>query len=54
MRRMGMRFPWWSALGAYTAYTLSLVDRRVVARELFEALLSHTTASGMLIDDLDY
>jgi predicted LPLAT superfamily acyltransferase len=30
MRRMGMRFPWWSALGAYTAYTLSLVDRHFI------------------------
>lgn len=27
MRRMGLRFPWWRALRAYGAYTLTLVDR---------------------------
>jgi predicted LPLAT superfamily acyltransferase len=27
MRRMGLRFPWWRALGAYVSYTLTLVDR---------------------------
>jgi len=33
---------------------LALVDRREEAREMFEAMLSHTTASGMLSEDLDY
>ena len=33
---------------------LALVERREEAREMFEAMLSHTTASGMLSEDLDY
>ncbi len=33
---------------------LGLVGRRAEAREIFESMLSHTTRSGLLSEDLDY
>ncbi len=39
MRRMGLRFPFWRALGAYASYTLTLVDRWYVRAGRLEPTL---------------